>query len=142
MNIKPVGYKTRRIEFCMPKYAHTQYHGKHNHEGTVAHRFLVELSYARESTKETLMTKLAKHINYVEAYDMENHTYSQGHSRTHTGNSKVVMYINGPTENYKEVEELLFELRHHIGMIVSPARHGEKSHVLFNVSEVQDYLVD
>ena len=137
--VRPVGEKTHRIQFCMPKYGHTGYHGKHNHMGHVAHRFLVQLSYARQSTKKTPMVQLANLINYCEVYDIQNHTWSAAvGSRTHPQTSKVVLYV--PLANCKRVEQLIYELRHYLSVIVGHTAHGE--HVFFNTSEVQDYIAD
>lgn len=139
MNVIPVGQKTHRIDFLMPHYAHTEYHGKHNHRGTVAHRFFVQLSYARQSKQQTPMKELADLITYAEAYPIENHVYAHGHSRTHTDNYKVSIYA--PLFRCKRIEQLLFELRHFLG-IITARPHGQKQHVLFNVSQIQDYLAD
>ena len=143
--VKPVGYKIHRVEFVMPHYASTGYEGKHNHQGTVAHRFLVELSYAlerwkRNPSEKTPMTQLASLINYAEAYAIENHTVAKGHSKTHTDLSKVVLYV--PLRHAKRVEELVWELRYHIGVVTTGERDGAKGHVFFNTSEVQDYLAE
>ena len=137
---RPVGKKTRRIEFTMPKFKHTEYHGKHNHEGKVAHRFLVELSYARESEKKTPMKELADLIYYAEAYDMENHTYSAGHSKTNPEMSKVALYVRA--EDAKRIEELLWKLRHHIGIYIGAESKEEPNGFLFfNSIDVQDYVI-
>lgn len=138
--VKPVGSHTHRIEFVMPHYAHTEYHGKHNHRGRVAHRFLVELSYAKESAKKTPLTELAQLISYAEVYAIENHTVSLGHSSTHVDQSKVVLYL--PVKNAKRAQQLLFELRYHIGIIHTGEREGSKGHVFFNTSVVQDYVAE
>lgn len=140
MTVRPVGNRTHRVEFLMPAYAHTGYDGKHNHRGTVAHRFLVELSYARESTKTTPMTELAKLINYAEVYKVETHHAYVGHSRTYSDLSKIAIYV--PMMHAKRVEELLFELRHYLGIITGGESHGEKGHIIFNTCEIQDYLAD
>ena len=76
--VKPIGEKTHKIEFTMPNHGRTEYHGKHNHEGKVPHRFLVELSYARESTKKTPMVELANLVYYAEVFPMENHSVYHG----------------------------------------------------------------
>ena len=124
----------------MPHYAHTGYHGKHNHEGRVAHRFLVELSYARESHGSSPLKELASLINYAEVYSLENHVVSGGHSRTYTDLSKVCLFV--PLKNAERVEELVYELRYTIGVISSGERQGERGHVFFTTSAVQDYLAD
>ena len=140
MNVRPIGDKTHKIEFLMPHYAHTGYHNKHNHEGRVAHRFLVELSYARQSKEKTPLKELSEMINYAETYILENHVVSHGHSRTHSDLSKVALYV--PLKHAKRVEELLYELRYTIGIVHAGERHGEKGHVIFNTSQIQDYLAD
>lgn len=140
MTIRPVGKNTHVLEFLMPKYHKTEYHGHHNHEGTVAHRFLVELSYARESTKTTPMTELAKLIHYAEVHHIQNNVVSHGHSRTYTDISKVQLYL--PEANVKKVMDLIYELRYHIGVITSGERYGQKGHVFFSSSATQDYIAD
>ncbi len=136
-DIKPVGEKVHRVEFVMPYYAHTGYSGKHNHRGNVAHRFLVELSYARESDKDTQMDKLARMVNYAEVYPLENHTVIKEHSTTRTDLSKVVLYVS--QKNMKNVMELVYELRDYLGVLTVGEREGVKGRVYFNTSEVVDY---
>ena len=139
MTPQPLGYNMKKLQFLMPHYATTQYKGKHNHQGRAAHRFFVELSYARQSTKITAMTKLAKLINYAETYKMQSHAVAYDSSRTYPDMSKVVIYIS--EKSIVEVQELIYQLRYHLGILHSGERHGQKGHVLFNVSDVKDFLV-
>lgn len=131
--------KTNRVQFCMPTYRHTDYNGKHNHRGTVAHRFLVQLSYARQSEKKTPMKELADLINYAQAYTIENHLVSSGHSLTNPEVSKIALYLH--PSNCKRVQQLLYELRYTLGILPLGQRSGYQGHVLFNTIEVQDYLI-
>ena len=132
-----------RIQFCLHNHYHTHYHGKHNHKGTVPHRFLVQLSYARQSTAKTPlspMKQLADLVHYAQAYKIEHNYYSQGQSTTNDEVSKIVLYV--PLSHCKRVQQLLYELRYTIGIVTLGQRHGQKGYVFFNTSEVQDYLAE
>ena len=140
MNVRPIGDKTHRIEFLMPQYQHTGYDNKHNHKGVVGHRFLVELSYAKELKEMTPLKELSELIHYAEAYTIDNHVLSLGHARTYSNVTKVALYMS--VKFAKKAEELIYRLRQTLGIIHSGQRHGEDGHVIFNTSQVQDYLVD
>ena len=138
MNPKPVGYRTHKIEFLMPHHAHTEYPNKHNHKGSVQHRFFVQLSYARHTAAKTPLKELSELVHYAEAYKIQNHVYSKGHCRTNSDLSKVTIYAS--QKDLKRIQQLIFELRHYIGVVTSRSQDGQ--YVFMNVSDVQDYVVD
>ena len=137
IKVEPIGNKTHAISFLMEERRPTHYF-KHNINYDNSHTFFTHLSYGRESNpdKKDLMVELSQMINYAESYPIEIFMHTHGHSIVRKQH-KVIVYL--PEHLCKRVEELIYQLRHVIGVI--PTFRGFTDHVIFNSQEVQDWIV-